>query len=75
MESFIYYVLVGRGIIRVFFSRRNVLKLKNAVYTDLRGMGLGNGNNEWRRDVEGEKERYWGDVAVVSRSPRRAFGV
>ena len=55
MESFIYYVLAGRGMIRVFFSRRNVLKLKNAGHTDPEGMNWKDRQNEWRRGVEGRK--------------------
>jgi hypothetical protein len=42
-------------MIRVFFSRRNVLKLKNAGHTDPEGMNWKDRQNEWRRGVEGRK--------------------
>ena len=39
----------------MFLSRRNVLKLKNAGYTDPAGMNWKDRQNEWRRGVEGRK--------------------
>lgn len=60
----------------MFFRRRNVLKLKNAVYTVGGKKDWKIGRNEWRRGIEERKVNGTrGDVAVVSRSPRRAFGV